>query len=126
MSNENGSGNPLRGEVSLTGESGTTYTFRLGTNALARIQETLGESSIKGIIGRLSSELKGGDFSIVVIRQLVQAASTKNISDDEAGDVIDDVGIVPALGAISESLTKTLLGGAKNPQKGLTKKKRAN
>lgn len=125
MSNDNGS-NPLRGEVSLTGESGTTYTFRLGTNALARMQETLGESSIKGIIGRLSTELKGGDFSIVVVRQLVQAAATKTISDEEAGNVIDDVGIVPALRAISESLKKTLLGGATNPQKGLTKKKRTN
>jgi len=119
--------NPLRGEVALKGESGKTYTIRLGTNALARMQKAFDEPTIKSLLNRLGTQLKGGDFSLVDLILMVQAAVVGDISEDAAGDLIDDCGLQPTLQAFTTSLTASLgqnSNGNQNPRKGSAKKKR--
>lgn len=110
--------NPLRGEITLTGESGKAYPIRLGTNALARMQEAFNEPTIKSLLNRLGKELKGGDFSLIELRRLVQASSIADITETEAGDLIDDCGLNDTLKAITESLSTSI-----NPRKGSARKR---
>jgi hypothetical protein len=120
--------NPLRGEVALTGDSGKTYTIRLGTNALARMQEAFNEPTLNSLLARLMKG-GGGDFSLIDLRKMVQASVVgDDISELDAGDLIDDCGMKATVEGFTASLQSSLRGGSNgngaNPRKGSAKKKR--
>lgn len=88
--------NRLRGEVEFTvGEK--TYTFRLGMNELVALEQTLG---IKDPIKALAEQQLGiGD-----LRALARAGLSryhKELTDEEVGDLIDEMGGLVALSKVA-------------------------
>ena len=91
-------------DVEASGRDGTVYRFRLGAGALCVLEET-SNLNAKG----LYESLQAGEIRASVLREYVKAASVDNgaLGNDEAVYVIDNVGIMPLVSALSESLLLT-------------------
>ncbi len=90
---------PARGDVVLDGTTGRSYALRFGTNAICDIQAACQQS-----IGDVLAGLNGphGALNLRAIRTIVQWAVVQpdRPTPDEAGDIIDDVGLVAVLDAL--------------------------
>lgn len=103
--------NSLKGEVSFEAY-GDTYTLAFPINSLIKLEERLG----CGIV-QIGDQLNGG-ASMGTIRALFWAGliAHHNLSEDEAGDLIDEVGLAEAAELAGKSLTLSMpgAGGAKS------------
>lgn len=89
-------GNAKRARISF--ESGNeTHTLALTTNAMCRYQEKAGETLVAGL-----QALQKESSDIVRIRRLFWAGLAE-CSEDEAGDLIDDIGLNRAAELLGEA-----------------------
>ena len=95
--------NRLRGEVEAKGVDGTTYVFKLGSNAICILEEKLDKPVLS-----LFDELRQGQIRVTTLREFVKASFVGDALDDQAaGLCIDNVGLLPLLDAMRTSLTQT-------------------
>jgi hypothetical protein len=87
-------------DVEITGESGTVYRFNFGTNACCRVETITGISYVEVV-----SQLKVAAPHVALVRQFVKGTIVQPIglTDDQIGDLIDDMG---GWGVIVSSLRK--------------------
>ncbi|MGR3452878.1 hypothetical protein [Pseudooceanicola sp.] len=90
--------NSKRGEVSFEAD-GETLTLRLGTNAMARYQDAAGET-----VQDAFKALEGATFDIVRVRRLFWVALPKGMTEEDAGDLIDIIGIDVAAEKLGEAV----------------------
>ncbi len=90
---------PARGDVVLDGTTGRSYALRFGTNAICDIQAAC-QQSISDVLAGLNGP--NGALNLRAIRTMVQWAvvQVERPTPDEAGDIIDDVGLVSVLDAL--------------------------
>lgn len=95
---------------------GEEYTLAMTTNAMARYEAMSGESALSAF-ARLEKEP-----SILMIRGLFWSAVTPSVSEDQAGDMIDDLGFAEATKMLGDAATRTFEGlDEKKPKKPRTK-----
>lgn len=95
--------NKQRAEVEVLGASGTRYVFRLGSGAICRLEDALDLD-----VTSLFKKLTEGTVRLKTVREFVIASFVeKELSPEEANDLIDDCGVVPLLGAMTDSLVLT-------------------
>lgn len=93
------------------------YSLRFGTNAMARFEERTGEPAFKAL-----EKLESGAASIVTLRGLFRAALEQEATDEEVGDLMDDLGTddVPglqrAMELFGEAVELAYPKAAANPQ----------
>lgn len=91
--------NPLKGEVSLD-IGGTPHLIRLDYNGLCEIEAETGK-----LTPELVAEAQAASF--VAIRKLfwagLRGGGNTAITEKEAGDLIQKIGVKPALDALTES-----------------------
>ncbi len=87
-----------RGDVTLEG-SERSYVLKFGTNAICDIQAAL-HQSMGDVLAGLNSQ--SGALNMRAIRTIVQLALVQSVrpTEDEAGDIIDEVGLVSVLAAL--------------------------
>ena len=92
--------NKQRGEVEVRSASGTVYTLRLGSGALCQLEETLNLNT-----DEIFDQWKGR-FRARWLREFVKvlAVDPPAPSDEAATALIDEVGILAAVGAVSECI----------------------
>jgi len=90
-----------RGEVELTSASGTVYTLRLGFGAICQLEDALNLEADEIL------EKWKGRFRARMLRDFIKVAAVDPPapSDAEANALIDAVGIVAAVGAISDCIS---------------------
>lgn len=90
-----------RGEVELTSASGTVYTLRLGFGAICQLEDALNLEADEIL------EKWKGRFRARLLRDFIKVAAVDPPapSDEEASALIDAVGIVAAVGAVSECIS---------------------
>jgi hypothetical protein len=90
--------NSLRGAVPFECD-GQTMHLRVTTNAMVRYQDVAGETFLTGL-----AALEKDPSDIRRIRRMVWAAmSHADISEDRAGEVMDEVGLLDIVGLLSEA-----------------------
>lgn len=94
--------NKQRGEVEATGQSGSAYLFKLGTGAICALEQQLD----KPVLG-LFEELQQGKIRLSTVREFVKASSVPPLDDAGANALIDDVGVMPVLDAMTQSILTT-------------------
>ena len=95
--------NKQRGEVEAKGVSGSTYTFKLGTGAICALEQKLEKPVLE-----LFEQLKRGQIRLTTVREFVKAAHVPGELDDvAANELIDDVGVMPVLDAMTDSILVT-------------------
>ncbi|MBI6628325.1 DUF3445 domain-containing protein [Pontibaca salina] len=82
---------------------GGDYTLAMTTNAMARYEEAAGESMIRAF------DRMQDDPSITVIRRLFWSAVRPQITEDEAGDLIDEIGFDQTIKLIEGAAEKSPL-----------------
>ena len=95
--------NSERGEIDVkVGEK--TYVFRLGINELISLQRALGlqDEDIQEFFQRLGGDLTLEKLRTVVFHGLKRAQP--EVTEDDAGDVIDSIGISGVAPLIIESI----------------------
>lgn len=90
-------GNKHRGEVSFEA-MGQTWRLRYGTNALCEIEAAFGEG-INATLAKLQSD----DPSIRTMRTIM--ACGLGVSGDEAGDIMDEIGMERSGELIGQAMT---------------------
>lgn len=78
---------------------GETLTLRYGMNAMASYQEAAGEPFIAGV-----EALQGASGDFVRLRRLFWAGLGGTISEVEAGDLMDDLGLAEAADLIGRAV----------------------
>lgn len=88
--------------MSLTGRSGSRYVLRFSTNAVCLIQGALG----KPLVEVLRDQIRHAITDVAAMRTIVHLSliEPSDASLVDAGDVIDDVGMVDTQRAIVEAL----------------------
>lgn len=93
--------NSERGEVELTGLEGKTYVLKFDNGAKCEIEQATGKAVLV-----LLHEINTQQVSHTTVRAIVKASSTeKGTTDSKANALMDDVGFVPLMEAISRGLT---------------------
>ena len=93
----------LRGEIDLKGASGKLYRFKLGTRAICSLEQTLDRPVLA-----LYADLKEGTMRLTALREFVKASALPDpIPDEDANAILDDVGTIPALSGLLDSLIAT-------------------
>lgn len=115
--------NKERGEVDLVistkdpeGKAVTkTYAFRLRTNEFVRLEQMLG---VKGpaMITLLARSMGFREMRAVLRAGL--SASEPDLTDDQAGDLLDSIGFTRVAELINEALSLALPEGKGTPGKG--------
>lgn len=93
--------NPHRGEVSLVAGD-VVYTLRVSTNAIAIAEQVLGCGA-----DEITEGLRPGAFRLGTLRALLFAAlqgKHPGVSLDDAGDIIDAVGVGAVLDKVNETI----------------------
>jgi Phage tail tube protein, GTA-gp10 len=108
--------NKQRGEVDVTGRDGRVYRFRLGTGALCALEETL-DLDVMALFERLQQ----GKIRLRMVREFVKAAYISEngsgaLTDPGANELIDNVGVVPVLDAMTDSILATFNIRKKNEE----------
>lgn len=95
--------NKQRAEVEVAGAMGV-HRFRLGTGAICQLEETL-DLDVMGLFEKLQQ----GKVRLGMVREFVKASSVDhpNMSNEDANILIDDVGVVPLLNAMTDSIVLT-------------------
>lgn len=95
--------NTARGEVEAKGRDGASYVFKLGSNAICQIEDTTGKSAMA-----LFGELQQGGIRLTTMREFVKACiQGRDLDNAAAGEVIDDIGVLPLLDAMTKSMLLT-------------------
>ncbi len=96
--------NKSRAEVEVKGASGKTYVMRFGSGALCQLEEALGVDVME-----MAESFSKGKVKFTVIREFVKSGvlGDESVSNDAAHDIIDDVGVLPLIKAITSSLMLT-------------------
>lgn len=89
--------------------AGRTHCLRYGMNALVRYQQAAGES-MQAAVARLQE--RPDDPDVVVVRRMFWAG-LEGVSEDEAGDIMDAVGLARA-SEIMGAAVAAAFGGAGN------------
>jgi hypothetical protein len=81
--------------------NGTVYTMRISTNAQVRYQRAAGETFLTGL-----AAIEKSPSDTERLRRLVWAALSHvdDLTEDAAGDIMDDLGIEVAIGKLSEAV----------------------
>lgn len=79
--------------------AGKPFVLRLTTNAQVRFKEAQGRSIIKALAEMETS----ADPDLGAIRAMFQHCLTPEVTADEAGDIMDEVGILEAARLIAEA-----------------------
>lgn len=82
--------------------SGKEYSFKLGTNAICNIEQTLSKP-----FSEIIEDIESGKVSMIVLRTMLLFALKKNhpqTSLEEAGDICDDLGAMGAGELIGECI----------------------
>lgn len=104
--------NPLRGETPF-GDTGLALQF--STNAICEFETALGQKFIAAI-----KALDGGEPGFVLMRLLVWAglrAARPDLSVEGAGDLIDSVGLKPAMEAVGVAVRAAFPDAEGPPEK---------
>ena len=96
--------NKQRAEVDRTSAAGTVYRFRLGTGALCQLEETLDLD-----VMQLFEKLQKGGIRLGMVREFVKAAAVDPpaTTNEAAADLIDELGVMPVLDAMTDSILLT-------------------
>ncbi|MGP3699191.1 hypothetical protein [Rhodobacter sp. NSM] len=102
--------NVMRGAVSFEAEGRERY-IRLTTNAQVRYQERAGETLVDAIVA-MQGEASHGDM--VRLRRLIWAGmGHEGLSEDAAGDLIDEIGLAEASRLLGEAIRAAFPEAAK-------------
>lgn len=110
--------NKARAEVQVDGVSGNKYVLRFGSGAICQLEEALNLDMMQ-----MAESFQTGKVRFTTIREFVKAGvlNEENVSNQRANDIIDDVGVLPLIKAITDSLLLTFnvetKGEGKNPPK---------
>lgn len=89
--------------VEATGREGTVYRFRLGSGAICALEEKLGLD-----VMALFEMLQQRKIRSAMVREYVKAAIVgPELTDDDAFRVMDNIGIMPTLNAMTDSILAT-------------------
>lgn len=107
--------NPLRGQVELVAD-GRTYTLRLGINQIVELETKL-DRSINEIVGLLNDmrRVRLGTLRAVLWASLLE--SEPDITLEQAGEIIGDVGTDVIGTKIGEALAAAFPPPEKGPKK---------
>jgi hypothetical protein len=96
--------NRQRAEVEIKGSDGTAYRFRLGTGAICRLEDTLDLD-----VMALFEKLQQGKIRLGMVREFVKVSAVDHpdMDNDTANGLIDDLGVVPVLNAMTDSILLT-------------------
>lgn len=97
--------NRQRGEIEAKGHDGTAYLFKLGSNAICILEEKLDRPVLA-----LFEDLQRGKVRMTTLREFVKATSigrSEPMNNEEASACIDNVGVLPLLDVMTDSLTQT-------------------
>lgn len=100
--------NRQRAEVNATGADGTMYRFWMGTGALCTLEETLNSDAYA-----LIDQIQNGKLRVGTLREFVKVAAVNDNgggawTNADANSVIDNVGVIPMLATMMDSLMLTL------------------
>lgn len=109
--------NEARGEIDVKGRDGQSYVFRLSANAICALEDAVGKSALE-----LCEELRVGKVPVKSLRAFVKVASAgePNLSNEAAGDIVQQIGAIPLIAAMTEGLLglfDVAPGKKKNPRK---------
>ena len=115
--------NKHRAEVEVKGADGSSYVFRLGSGAICQLEESLNME-----IMAIFSQIQEKTIRLTTVREFTKASciSAKDMTNEQANDLIDDVGVMPLLDAMTDSIIATFnipkkdenkANGAGNPPK---------
>ena len=81
---------------------GKAYSMRLSTNAQVRYQRAAGETFLDGL-----TAVQKNPSDLDRLRRLIWASMshTGDLSEDTAGDIMDEIGIETAIAKLSEAVT---------------------
>ena len=81
---------------------GVSYSMRMTTNAQVRYQRAAGESLLRGL-----NEIQNDTSDTERLRRLIWASLSHidGLTEDAAGDIMDELGIEAAIGKLSEAVT---------------------
>lgn len=99
---------------------GQTRHLRFGTNSMASYQEASGESFVTGV-----EALQGGAVDFVRLRRLFWAGLGGSVSEMEAGDIMDDLGIAETASLIGRAVEAAFPQGENAPGNGKAAKAKA-
>lgn len=96
--------NKQRAEVEVVGSNGEVHRFRLGAGAICILEETL-ELDVTALFEKLQQ----GKLRLGMVREFVKASSIEhpNMSNEDANALMDDVGVLPLLSAMTDSIVLT-------------------
>lgn len=93
-------------EVDASGRDGTVYTFRLSAGPICALEEKLDMD-----VMQLFERLQKGSCRLGMVREFVKVAIVSNgngaLTNTGAEAVIDNVGVVPVLAAMTDSILVT-------------------
>lgn len=96
--------NKQRAEVAVTLSDGSEHKFRMGTAAICKIEEKLNVEVLE-----LFNQLQKSKIRLGAVREFVKASSVTDpdMDDDAACALMDDVGVIPLLNAMTDSILAT-------------------
>lgn len=89
--------NSKRGSVTIEAD-GATHTLRMTTNAMVRYEDKSGESVIEAL-----GKMDGAGVRISSIRRLFWSMLEGDFSEDQAGDLMDEIGLTLVAEKIGEA-----------------------
>jgi hypothetical protein len=92
-------GNSKKGAIEFSA-GGETYSLAFTTNAMVRYQDDSGESLLTGL-----TALQSDPTDIRRVRGMMRAALAGDVSHDEAGDIMDEVGLMRSITLLSDAAT---------------------
>lgn len=112
-----------RGKIAIEAD-GSTHYIRLSTNAMAAYQEAAGETIIAAF-NKIDEDARNNDFDVIRIRRVFCAMLDGEITEEEAGDLMDDFGLAATIAKIGEAAAAAFPDGGKkagNPRSRQPKK----
>lgn len=82
--------NKFSGTADLEGSDGKKYHLKFGTNAICKIEDKY-DKSISDISKSLLDEKT---LRVGVIRTMLQVSMREKLTDEEVGDLVDDIGMM--------------------------------
>lgn len=92
--------NPKRGAFTFTA-AGKTFTLKLGTNAMVHYQHLMKETVVQAV---QSIEEAPGDMMRLRALLFVGIVDKGDLTEDDIGDIIDEIGLPKLSELISEAL----------------------
>ena len=91
----------MKGTVEFEAD-GKAYSMRLSTNAQVRYQRAAGETFLDGL-----TAVQENPSDLERLRRLIWASMSHadNLTEDAAGDIMDEIGIEVAIAKLSEAVT---------------------